>query len=117
LTNGVSSSYNGLVVSAQKRLSHGIQMQGSYTWSHEIDDGQGAATNAIFGFSDALWTYNGNYSFDKGSGLLDQRHRIVYSFVWTPKFTDSDSFFARYLSTAGSFQASRRSRAAARREA
>ena len=56
----------------------------SYTWSHEIDDGQGAATNAIFGFSDALWTYNGQYGFDKGSGSLDQRQRFVYTFVWAP---------------------------------
>jgi hypothetical protein len=97
LTNGVSSSYNGLVINFQKRFARGIQMQGSYTWSHEIDDGQGAATNAIFGFSDALWTYNGNYSFDKGSGVLDQRHRLVYTFVWTPKFVNSDKFFPKYF--------------------
>ena len=58
-TNGVSSWYDGLVVAFDKRFSHGFQSSASYTWSHEIDDGQGAATNAIFGFSDALWTYNG----------------------------------------------------------
>ena len=76
-TNGISSSYNGLVVAFDKRFGHGFQSQGSYTWSHEIDDGQGAATNAIFGFSDQLWTYNGLYGFDKGSGSLDQRQRFV----------------------------------------
>jgi carboxypeptidase family protein/TonB-dependent receptor-like protein len=96
-TNGVSSWYDALVASVDKRFSHGIQMQASYTWSHEIDDGQGAATNAIFGFSDALWTYNGNYAFDKGSGALDQRQRFVYSFVWSPKFSQSNSFVAKYF--------------------
>ena len=96
-TNGVSSSYNGLVISFDKRFSHGFQSSASYTWAHEIDDGQGAATNAIFGFSDAAWTYNGNYGYDKGSGALDQRQRFVYSFVWAPRFMKSDSLFAKYV--------------------
>jgi outer membrane receptor protein involved in Fe transport len=96
-TNGVSSSYDALVVSFEKRFSHGFQSSAAYTWSHEIDDGQGAATNAIFGFSDALWTYNGNYGFDKGSGALDQRQRFTYTFVWAPQFTKSTSAFAKYV--------------------
>ncbi|HEV1284261.1 MAG TPA: TonB-dependent receptor, partial [Bryobacteraceae bacterium] len=96
-TNGVSSSYNALVASFDKRFNHGFQASASYTWSHEIDDGQGAATNAIFGFSDAAWTYNGNYGFDKGSGGLDQRQRFVYTFVWAPVFTHSNSAFAKYV--------------------
>ena len=95
-TNGVYSSYNALVASWEKRFSHGFQSSASYTWSHEIDDGQGAATNAIFGFSDAAWTYNGNYGFDKGSGALDQRQRFVYTFVWAPVFSRSTSAFAKY---------------------
>jgi outer membrane receptor protein involved in Fe transport len=96
-TNGVSSAYNALVASFDKRFSHGFQASASYTWSHEIDDGQGAATNAIFGFSDGLWTYNGNYGFDKGSGSLDQRQRFTYTFVWAPVFMHSNSAFAKYV--------------------
>jgi hypothetical protein len=96
-TNGVSSSYNGLSIAFDKRFAHGFQSQASYTWSHEIDDGQGAATNAIFGFSDAAWVYNGNYRFDKGSGALDQRQRFVYSFVWAPTFTHSTNAFSKYV--------------------
>jgi hypothetical protein len=96
-TNGVSSFYDALVLSVTKRFSKGLQMSGSYTWSHEIDDGQGAATNAIFGFSDSTWLYNGNYGFEKGSGALDQRQRLVYSFVWSPVFTQSTGFFAKYV--------------------
>ena len=96
-TNGVSSWYDGLTASFEKRFSHGLEASASYTWSHEIDDGQGAATNAIFGFSDALWTYNGQYGFDKGSGVLDQRHRFVYSFVWSLPKVRSSNLFARYV--------------------
>jgi len=96
-TNGVSSWYDALTIGFDKRFSHGFQSSASYTWSHEIDDGQGAATNAIFGFSDALWTYNGNYGFDKGSGALDQRQRVVYTFVWTPPFMHSSNAFVKYV--------------------
>lgn len=96
-TNGVSSWYDGLSVTFLKRFSHGLQMDASYAWSHEIDDGQGSATNAIFGFSDALWTYNGQYGFDKGSGALDQRQRFTYSFIWAPVISHSNSAFAKYV--------------------
>jgi outer membrane receptor protein involved in Fe transport len=97
LTNGVSSWYDGLTVNFDKKFSHGFQSQASYTWSHEIDDGQGSSTNAVFGFSDAIWTYNGKYGFDKGSGNLDQRQRLVYSFIWAPTFMSSNSAFAKYV--------------------
>ncbi len=96
-TNGVSSWYDGLTLALDKRFAHGFQSQASYTWSHQLDDGQGAATNAIFGFSDGLWTYNGIYGFDKGSGALDQRQRFVFSFVWSPTFTHSTNAFAKYV--------------------
>lgn len=96
-TNGVSSWYDGLSVTFLKRFSHGFQSEASYSWSHEIDDGQGSATNAIFGFSDSLWTYNGQYGFDKGSGALDQRQRLTYSFIWAPTITHKSGFFAKYV--------------------
>jgi len=92
-TNGVDSVYDGLAVTLNKRFSRGLQMLGAYTWSHEIDDGQGQATNAIF-FSSLTTTYNGNNSFERGNGWLDQRHRFVYSFVWSPKIVNSTSGLA-----------------------
>ena len=97
VTNGVSSSYAALVVTFEKRFSHGIQWLASYTWSHEIDDGQGTSTNAVFFSSASPWTYNGNYGFDKGSGLIDQRHRLAYSFVWTPTIVHRNGAFYRYV--------------------
>jgi len=98
-TNGVSSWYDALAVTLDKRFSHGFQGLFSYTWSHELDDGQGSGSSNsnIFGFSDTNWTYNGLYTFDKGSGALDQRHRLVFSFIWAPVFTQSNSFFAKYF--------------------
>jgi hypothetical protein len=95
-SNGVDSVYDGLAVSLTKRFTHGIQMVASYTWSHEIDDGQEQASNAIF-FSGLTTTFNGNNSFERGSGWLDQRQRFVYEFVWAPTVTRSTNAFAKYL--------------------
>jgi outer membrane receptor protein involved in Fe transport len=92
-TNGVSSFYDGLTATLDKRFAHGFQSLASYTWSHAIDDGQGSSTNAVFTGSTAIWTYNGNYGFDKGSSFNDQRQRFVYSFVWAPTFHHEGMFF------------------------
>ncbi len=56
-----------------------------------------AGSNAIFFSTASPWTYNGNYGFDKGSGLLDQRHRFAYSFVWMPIFLHSNNVLAKYV--------------------
>lgn len=96
VTNGVSSFYNALDVSLNKRFSHGFQGLIGYTWAHEIDDGQGAGTNAIF-YSSPTATFNGDYGFDKGSGLLDQRHRLVFSWVWSPTFVHREGAFYKYV--------------------
>ncbi|MBB5062039.1 carboxypeptidase-like regulatory domain-containing protein [Granulicella mallensis] len=37
-TNKGFSSYNGLLVTLQKNLSHGLQFDVNYTWSHSIDN-------------------------------------------------------------------------------
>ena len=96
-TNGVSSFYDALAVTFDKRFSHGFQSLASYTWSHAIDDGQGSSTNAVFTGSTGNWTYNGNYGYDKGSSNNDQRQRFVYSFIWSPTFTHHEGMFFKYV--------------------
>ena len=95
--NGIDSYYDALAVTLNKRFSHGLQALASYTWSHEIDDGQGGGSSAIFFSSATSDTYNGNNAFERGSGLLDQRHRVVLSFVWAPTITHSSNAVAKYL--------------------
>jgi hypothetical protein len=94
--NDIDSYYNALALTVSKRFSRGLQALFSYTWSHEIDDGQGGGTNALFfnGFSN---TYNGNFRFDQGSGSLDQRHRAVISFIWQPVITHRPGAFFKYV--------------------
>jgi hypothetical protein len=97
--NGINSYYSGLAVQANKRFAHGLQALLSYTWSHEIDDGQsyGESTNNLFLSNPNYWLSNGNYKLDKGSGTEDQRHRFVLSWVWQPVFTKRTDFFSKYL--------------------
>jgi outer membrane receptor protein involved in Fe transport len=94
--NGIDSYYNALAVTVSKRFTRGLQGLFSYTWSHEIDDGQGGGGNALF-FNSIPNTYNGNYRFDQGSGSLDQRHRAVISFIWAPKFSHRTDAFFKYV--------------------
>lgn len=97
IENGGNSWYNALAVQVNKRMSHGISAKLSYTWSHAIDDAnqQGASWNISSTFNNA--TYNGSYRYDKGSSGLDQRHRAVVNWVWSPTFTSNTSAFARYF--------------------
>lgn len=97
--NGVTSFYNALAIQAQKRFSHGFQASFSYTWSHEIDDGQGygQATQNIFLSNAFAWLDNGNYKLDKGNGLEDQRHRAAIAWIWAPTFTRRSGAFYKYV--------------------
>jgi|HubBroStandDraft_3_1064219.scaffolds.fasta_scaffold01612_1 carboxypeptidase family protein len=76
------SWYNGLQIQVTERNFHGLQIQGSYTYAHALDDS-----------SDPLATTlgNGNFpidSFDlrreKGNSGFDTRHRGVINFVYQP---------------------------------
>jgi hypothetical protein len=97
--NGVTSFYNGLAIQARKQFSHGLQASLSYTWSHEIDDGQGygQATQNIFLSNAFSWLVNGNYKLDRGNGLEDQRQRFVLAWVWQPTLTHRSGAFYKYF--------------------
>ena len=95
--NGGQSWYNGLVVQLRKRMSHGLEGSVAYTWSHAIDNANmGGGTNSLF-YDTIRSTFNGDYSADKASSQLDQRHRLVISSVWAPTLTNRDSAMVRWL--------------------
>ena len=99
MENGGQSWYNGLAVQLNKRFSKGFQGSAAYTWSHAIDEGQGSATDSatVFQSYGVQSLYNGDYRRDKGSSVLDQRHRLVVSFVAAPTFTQRTDAFSRYV--------------------
>lgn len=69
------STYDGLQVSFEKRLSHGSQVLVSYTLSKHTNfaDDIFAAFNPANSF---------HFEDEKGPSLRDQRHRLVLSGVW-----------------------------------
>ena len=83
-----SGTYQGLHVQITKRMGHGFQAQGSYTWSKCQDEGSGGALGDAFnnGMSTLLW-------FDRPArqGLCDYNvgQNLVLNYVWdipSPKF-------------------------------
>lgn len=96
--NGGNSYYHGLAVQVNKRMAKGFQASLAYTWSHAIDTAnQGGGNNALF-FDSVRSTFNGDYSADKGSSALDQRHRMVISSIWEPEYGKrSGNGFVRWV--------------------
>jgi hypothetical protein len=95
IENGGQSWYNALAVQFRKRMSAGLTAMVNYTWSHAIDSGdeQGASWNISNTFLNS--TDNGNYSFDKGTSTLDQRHRLSINWVWAPTLSATSSALIR----------------------
>jgi len=69
------SGFNALVITAAKRMTHHIQFQSSYAWSHTLSDGED-----FFGLSEP-----GNplapLLLDNASAQNDLRHLVNFSFV------------------------------------
>jgi hypothetical protein len=85
----VSSHYGGLLAQVTKKMSHGLQVQGSFTWGKCISDGGESAGNGdqyLNSFSTLLF-------FDKSArhGLcdFDITRNFVANYIWqvpSPKF-------------------------------
>jgi len=85
------SAYNALQTHVEKRLSHGLQVGFSYTWSHAIDE---QSALGLF--------YNGNNPQNLhdayGTSDFDRTHVFNFNYVYQlPKFSaDSASFRGRF---------------------
>ncbi|MBL8213224.1 MAG: TonB-dependent receptor [Bryobacterales bacterium] len=84
IDNGGRVWYDGLAVQFRRRASKWAEGTVAYTWSHSRDLNQGGASNNVF-FTDGPPTLsNGNYNAEKGTSVLDQRHRAVFTGIITP---------------------------------
>ena len=66
-----TQSYNGLLISLQRRASRGVTVGGNYTWSHCYGESSGANSGGTPGN-----TYQdpNNRALDRGNCLSDRRH-------------------------------------------
>jgi hypothetical protein len=72
------SWYDGLQVSLQKRLAHGLQFQSSYTWSKNLDTSQGQ----LFIDSELRTNPYAPLNFDKGRAVVDARHNWRFNTLY-----------------------------------
>jgi len=77
-SNG-NSNYNALWVTANKRFSHGLQFNTSYTWSHSIDDASRNLQGIVVQDSTNIFG-------SRGSSDFDVRHRFVANAVYNLPF-------------------------------
>jgi Carboxypeptidase regulatory-like domain len=74
-----NSTYNALQTTVTKRFSHGIFIQGAYTWSHEIDDAGGDFSPSI---NNALVPANSfRLKLERGNGAQDIRHALSLNYT------------------------------------
>jgi hypothetical protein len=83
------SAYNALQAHVEKRISHGLQVGFSYTFSHATDEQSGLG---LF--------YNGNNATDLRSGYglsdFDRKHVLNFTYLYElPKFYELTSFRGR----------------------
>jgi hypothetical protein len=78
---GASSFYDALEVGVQKRMSHGVQLQGSFTWGKGIDTGSGTTAGDEYtnGLSSLPW-----YDLNSVRGLSDFNigRTLVINGIW-----------------------------------
>jgi len=76
-----SSLYDALQLRISKRMSHGLQLGGSYTWAKSIDDGSSTLAGNAFGNS-----ISSLYYFDsrlrRGLSDFDIRNNFVLNYIW-----------------------------------
>ena len=82
------SNYNALQLQATKRMSHGLMVNASYTWSRSIDEGSGLGAGLF---------YNGNNPLEPSTAYapsdFDRTHVLTVSYAYLlPTLQNSSKF-------------------------
>jgi hypothetical protein len=85
-----------LALQLSRRFAKGFQMQGAYTWSHNIDNS--TATHYSTVLTPRRTQDFGNLGADKSSSALDRRQRLTLSWLWEiPLYESSSNKFAKHV--------------------
>ena len=92
IDTGGTASYNGLLLSVQRRAARGVTISANYTWSHCISDPWQETAN-LGQPATAGYTNPNNRRFDRGNctvAATDRRHVFNLSAVAeTPQFSNT----------------------------
>jgi hypothetical protein len=87
------SNYNALQVSVKKRLSHGLTVNASYTWSHTLDEGSGLSEGLFFNGNNPL-----NPRSAYGDAGFDRTHVFTINYTYRiPDLTKKSQGFLKYV--------------------
>jgi hypothetical protein len=83
------SNYNSLQASLQKRITHGLLFQASYTWAHALDEASSASLGSLNAgdFRDQRFP-----SAEYGNSDVDVRHRFIISYSYDLPFGKGKKF-------------------------
>ncbi|MBZ2177591.1 MAG: carboxypeptidase regulatory-like domain-containing protein [Acidobacteriota bacterium] len=91
-----NSTYHGLQIKAERRVSRGFSLLGAYTWSHSLSNGDissvggGAFLGAIQNYFDLR--------AERSDSVFDIRHRLSTAAIYdVPLFRDAPSRWTRSL--------------------
>lgn len=84
-TSSFNANYNSLQTSVTKRLSHGLEFLGSYTWSRNLDQTSGSSGSNVFE-QHLLTNDQTNFRQAYGPTDFDRTHRAVLSLVYNTSF-------------------------------
>src|SRR5947209_6684347 len=90
-----NSIYHGWSNSLSRRFSNGLQFQGSYTWSHNIDDSTDALNSTVL--SPRRPQDSQNIRAERASSLLDHRNRIVFQVMYDLPYFKSRSWWLKNI--------------------
>jgi hypothetical protein len=90
-----NSVYHGWSNQLTKRMSNGLQFQGSYTWSHNIDDSTDAVNATVL--SPRRSQDSQNLRAERASSLLDHRNRIIFEVLYDLPFFKNRGWLMKNL--------------------
>jgi len=92
------SWYNSLQFQLKKRLSHGLQVQGSYTWSRSIDTGSAGLAGDTFVNSVKVLPFFDS-ELRKGPSDFDLTHNAMINVMWAVPGSPSSAGFKGWISS------------------
>jgi hypothetical protein len=94
ITNKGFSSYNGLLTTLSKNLSHGLQFDFNYTWSHSVDNTSLVANSIASSTGLGFICEAQSPRVCRGNSDFDQTHLIRTDFVYALPFGRGRTFAA-----------------------
>jgi len=95
--SSANSNYHALWITANQRVSHGLQFNASYTWSHSIDNN--SRNNSGISPQDSF-----NLAAERANSDFDTRHRFVVNAIYDLPFKGNRAVAGWQLATIASLQ-------------